>query len=300
MSKLDELRRTAGANVDDSMGVNRTTRPAGATPAAPARWQGVAKSKNAAEIPVEKIDRDPVQPRDDFDEEGLERLAESMRTRGQLQPIRVRWDEGRGVYTIICGERRWRAAQRAGLTTMTAIVVEGAMDPAELLAVQLIENALREDLKPMEQARAFRALMDRNGWSARQLGRELAYPQSTLVKVLEVLEQPAPVQALVERGELPVTTAYELRTIEDPAERVAVAERAAAEGLTRSEVAELVQAVKARRPAPKPRPEPVTVDLGDGCTVTVRWKKPGTMSAAQALRKALKALQEQGRGEAAA
>jgi ParB family chromosome partitioning protein len=291
MSKLDELRRTAGANVDDSMGVNRAPRPAGATPAAPARWQGVAKSKNAAEIPVGKIDRDPDQPRQDFPDEGLERLAESMRTRGQLQPIRVRWDEGRGVYTIICGERRWRAAQRAGLATMTAIVEERPLDPAELLSLQMIENALREDLNPMEQARAFRALMDRNGWSARQVARELAYPQSTLVKVLQVLEEPAPVRALVESGALPVTTAYELHAIADPAERVAVAERAVAEKLTR----EQVKAIAGR----KPRPEPVTIDLGGGCTVTVRWTKPGALTAAQALRKAMKALQERGRGEAA-
>jgi ParB family chromosome partitioning protein len=246
MSKIDELRRAAGANVDDSMGVNRQRRPVEMMASAPARWQGVAKSKNAAEIPVEKIDRDPDQPREAFDEEGLDRLAESMRTRGQLQPIRVRWDEGRGIYAIICGERRWRAARRAGLTTMTAIVVDEPIDPAELLSIQLIENALREDLKPMEQARAFRALMDRNGWSARQVARELAYPQSSLVKVLELLDLPLPVQERVERGELPVTTAYELRMIEDPVEQVSVADRAVAEDLTREQVKEIVD----RRPSP--------------------------------------------------
>jgi ParB family transcriptional regulator, chromosome partitioning protein len=144
----------------------------------------------------------------------------------------------------------------------------------------------------MEQARAFRALMERTGWSARQVARELAYPQSSLVKVLELLELPEPVQARVERGELPVTTAYELRTVADPAEQVAVADRAVAEGLTREQVTEIIR----RRPG---RPDPVVIDLGDGCTVTVRWKKAGALNAPQALRKALKTLQEQGRGEAA-
>lgn len=306
MSKLDELRRTAGANVDDSMGVNRAPRPAGApvTPAAPARWQGVAKSKNAAEIPLEKIDRDPDQPREDFDEEALDRLAESLRTRGLLQPIRVRWDEGRGVYTIICGERRWRAAQRAGFSTMTAIVVDGPMDPAELLAVQLIENALREDLKPMEQARAFRALMDRNGWSARQVARELAYPQSSLVKVLELLELPEPVQERVERGELPVTTAYELRTVADPAEQVALAERIASEKMTRQEAVEAIGRRAGRSAGPKgkaghPRPKVFRTSLGK---VTVELKRPGDVAAIRAaLLEAAGQIGDagQGRGEAA-
>lgn len=305
MSKIDELRRQAGANVDDSMGVNRQARPVEATSGAPARWQGVAKSRNAAEIPVGKIIPDPDQPRDSFDEEGLERLAESLRTRGQLQPIRVRWDEGRGAYVIICGERRWRAAGRAGLSTMTAIVFDGPMDPAELLSVQLIENALREDLKPIEQARAFRALMDRNGWSARQVARELAYPQSSLVKVLELLELPGAVQERVERGELPVTTAYELRTIADPAEQVAVADRAVAEGLTREEVKEIIDrkpgraAGASKGKAGPPRPK---VFRTPGARVTVELKRAGDAGAIRAaLVDALGQIDapERGRGEAA-
>lgn len=249
MSKLDELRRLAGANVDDSMGVNRVPKPgetASSSGSAPARWQGVSKSRNAAEVPTDKIQPDPDQPREHFDEEGIERLAESIQARGLLQPIRVRWDEGRGVYVIICGERRWRAAVRAGLPTLSCVVMEGAIDQAELLALQLIENALREDLRPVEQAKAFRALMDGRGWTARQVARELHYPQSTLVKILELLELPEAVQDRVERGELPVTTAYELRKIEDPAEQVTIAERIAAEDLTREEAGEIIRRSSSR------------------------------------------------------
>ncbi len=111
--------------------------------------QGVARSQNTAEIRVDRIVRDANQPREEFDPEGLASLAESLKTRGQLQPIRVRWDEGRGVYVIVCGERRWRAAALAGLETLTCVIHEGEID---VLAIQLIENALREDLKPIEQA----------------------------------------------------------------------------------------------------------------------------------------------------
>ncbi len=186
MGKFDELMK-AGANIDESMGVGVTSGPASAplaTSTAPARWQGVSKNKNAVEVPVDKIGPDPDQPREEFDPEALDRLAASLKARGQLQPIRVRWDEGKGVYVIICGERRWRAAMKAGMATMSAVVVEGEIPPAELLAMQLVENCLREDLKPVEQAKAFRTLMDRNGWSTRQLAAELAVAQTNIVRAL--------------------------------------------------------------------------------------------------------------------
>ena len=183
MGKFDELMK-AGANIDESMGAGVTRGPASAplaTSTAPARWQGVSKNKNAVEVPVDKIGPDPDQPREEFDPEALDRLAASLKARGQLQPIRVRWDEGKEVYVIICGERRWRAAMKAGMATMSAVVVEGEILPAELLAMQLVENCLREDLKPVEQAKAFRTLMDRNGWSTRQLAAELAVAQTNIV-----------------------------------------------------------------------------------------------------------------------
>jgi ParB family chromosome partitioning protein len=297
MGKLDELMRASRDVAAESMGAPRATPMHGtsgatAAPATPARLQGIARSKAAAEIPVDRIAADPDQPREEFDEEALARLAESLRTCGQLQPIRVRWDEGRSAYVIVCGERRWRAAAAAGLKTLTAIVEDKPRDAASLLSIQLIENALREDLNPVDQARAFRQLMEANGWSARQVARELSYPQASVAKVLRVLELPEPVQVMVEQGRLSVGAAFELRE-EAPEVQVAVAGEAVSRGLTRSGVAQAVRAVKAERPAPAPRPDPVTLDLGDGLTVTVRWRKPSDVSATQALRKALKAAQEQ-------
>jgi ParB family chromosome partitioning protein len=254
MSKLDELRRTTAGNVDESMGGGRPARPeihgvSGAGPrAVPSRLQGITRSGNAAEIPVEKIGRDDDQPREDFDPEALDRLAESLKTRGQLQPIRVRWSEERGQYVIICGERRWRAAMQAGLATMSCVIVDGPLDPGDLLAIQVIENALREDLQPIEQARAFRALMDRNGWSARQVARELGIVQPNVVRALALLDLPAAVQERVESGQLAPSVAYEVSRLDDPDTQAEVAARVVAEGLSR---AETVEAVK--RAASKPR-----------------------------------------------
>jgi ParB family transcriptional regulator, chromosome partitioning protein len=249
MSKLDELRRTMGANVTES--ASRRGLPA--APTAPAlgnlsaaRMAGVSRSKNAMEIPVDRIVPDPDQPRDEFDEEALARLAESLRTRGQLQPIRVRWDEGRGAYVVVVGERRWRAAGMAGMPTLTCVVAEGDVDAGELLALQLIENCVREDLLPVEQARAYRTLMDRMGWSGNRLAQELGIAQSGVVHALALLELPAAVQEQVERGTLPASTAYEISKVDDPEVQAELAARVVSEGMNRSSAIEAVRKSKGK------------------------------------------------------
>ena len=213
MGKLDELRRTAGANVVESASKrDATLAPIAPTLASlsPARMAGVARSKSTLEIPVDRIEPDLNQPREDFDEVAMARLADSLKHRGQLQPVRVRWDESKGVYVLICGERRWRAARMAGLSTLTCVVAEGTLDAGELLALQLVENCVREDLQPIEQARAYRALIDRTGWSGNRLAQELGIAQSSVVHALALLELPSGIQQQVEQGELSPSTAYEI------------------------------------------------------------------------------------------
>ena len=149
MGKRDELIKAHGANISDSFGTGHAADglPPGMSLAqaqrVPARDQGVIRSKHAVEIPVDKIQPDPDQPREGFEPEAMERLADSLRTKGQLQPIRVRWDEDRGFYIIIMGERRWRAAIQAGLVTLSCVVHQGPVEPGELLTLQLVENAVR-------------------------------------------------------------------------------------------------------------------------------------------------------------
>ena len=197
------------------------------------------------------------------------------------------------------GERRWRAARMAGIEKLACVIHEGTLTDEEKLAMQLVENALRTDLKPVEQARAYRRLMEARGYSTRELAAELHIAQTSVVRALSLLDLPAEVQGRVEGGELAATVAAELTKLPDATLQAEVAQAVIAEGLTRTEVTELVQAVKARRPTPTRRPDPVTVDLGD-CTVTVRWKKPSATTALQALRKAAKQVQEQERPDQAA
>jgi len=253
MGKLDELRKGFGANISDSFGTGAagSSLPPGMSldqaQRASAKDQGVTRSKHSVEIPTDRIVADPDQPREEFDEESLERLAESLRSKGQLQPIRVRWDEGRGAYVIVMGERRWRAAVKAGLATLSCVVHQGPVDPGELLALQLIENAVREDLKPIEQARAYRKLQELYGWSGNRLAKELAVPQPAIVQALKLLELPEPVQAKVEAGDLAPRTAYEISKLDNDADRIALAERVAAEKMTGGQVADVVKAKKSGR-----------------------------------------------------
>ena len=163
MSKLDELRRATGGNVAESMGkgVPRAAPTHGASAAVGTdRWTGVERLAGAQRIPVDRIARDPAQPREVFAEVELAELTESIRARGILQPIRVRWDEGMRTYVIIAGERRFRAAQAAGLRDVPTVVQDGPMSDSDILLDQLAENLIRLDLEPIEQARAFKRLMD--------------------------------------------------------------------------------------------------------------------------------------------
>lgn len=245
MGKADNLLRAMGSTITESASHRAAPTAMPTTGAAASlttdRLAGVTRSKTAMEIPIAKIEADPDQPREEFDEDALRRLADSIGTRGVLQPIRVRWEESRGRYVIIVGERRWRASQMAGLATLPCVVDDRPVTPGELLAVQMIENCLREDLKPVEQAKAFRALMDLNGWSGNQLAKELGVAQSGVVQTLALLELPETVQSAVDNGELPASTAYQISKVEDPETQVRLAARVATDKLTRSETAAAVK-----------------------------------------------------------
>lgn len=278
MSKLDDLMKASRGIASESMGrpqpaavMHRASAPI--TGPMSDRLQGIARTRNAAEIPLDKIDRDPTQPREEFEPEALARLAESIRARGQLQPIRVRWDEERSLYVIVCGERRWRAARMAGLTTMTCVITEGPISSAELLSLQLVENLVREDLKPIEQAKGFRAVMDLNAWSTHDVARELAVDQSSVVRALKLLDLPSVVQEQVEQGTLSPATAYELSKLDDPDEQAALADRVVAEGLSRAETVEAMHRASGRSARAKGRgvrkPTTRVFRRVAGCTVTV-------------------------------
>jgi ParB family chromosome partitioning protein len=151
----------------------------------------------------DQIDPDPEQPRKEFGEAGLVCLADSLRKHGQLQPVIVKQVQNK--YVLVTGERRWRAAKLAGKPVQAVLWKKG-----DARSLQLVENLLRDDLKPVEQAKAFAEMMKKEGWSVRELARQLCLEHSRVAKALKLLELPKKVQAAVDAGEIPPTTAYEI------------------------------------------------------------------------------------------
>lgn len=151
------------------------------------------------QLPTELIVPNPHQPRSTFDEAGLTGLAESIRLRGVLQPVLVRPVPG-GTYELIAGERRWRAAQMAELETLPAIVRHH--DDADSLEVALIENMVREDLNPVEEARACAALTEELGLSREQVGARVGRSRVAVSNLIRLLDLPDEVLASIERREL--------------------------------------------------------------------------------------------------
>jgi ParB family transcriptional regulator, chromosome partitioning protein len=151
------------------------------------------------ELPVDLITPNPQQPRRSFEEESLVALADSLKHRGVLQPVLVRPVPG-GTYELIAGERRWRAAQLAGLDSVPAMV--RPHDDAESLELALIENMAREDLNPLEEARAVAALVEELGLTREDVGRRVGRSRVAISNLLRLLELPDEALALIENGTL--------------------------------------------------------------------------------------------------
>jgi ParB family transcriptional regulator, chromosome partitioning protein len=179
------------------------------------------------ELPVELIVANPHQPRRRFDEEALNALAGSLGERGVLQPVLVRPKPG-GTYELVAGERRWRAAQIAGLTEIPALVRQ--RDDAATLELALIENMAREDLNPMEEARACAALVEELGLTREDVGRRVGRSRVAVSNLLRLLDLPDETIELLEQGQLSEGHGRALLLAEDHAARRSLAREAARDG----------------------------------------------------------------------
>ena len=185
-------------------------------------------------IPVASIEPNLAQPRRVFDEDALAELAESIRARGVIQPIIVRPRDGR--FQIVAGERRWRAAQKARLHEVPAIVRD--FDDAETLEVALIENIQRRDLNAIEEAQGYRRLVEEYGHTQEELGKLVHKSRSHVANLLRLLDLPPAVQDLVGSGKLSMGHARALIPAEDPE---GLAEEVVKRGLSVRETEKLVR-----------------------------------------------------------
>ncbi len=207
------------------------------------------EAEELRELPIELVVPNPNQPRTTFDEASLLALAESIKLRGVLQPVLVRALPG-GRYELVAGERRWRAAHLAELETIPAVVRHH--DDAASLELALVENMAREDLNPIEEARACAALVEELGLSREDVGLRVGRSRVAVSNLIRLLDLPDDVLETMERGELSEGHGRALLLVPDHADRRSLA-RAAVDG--RWSVRELetrareVSAGAARRPA---------------------------------------------------
>ena len=205
--------------------------------ATPATEAGVSTGVDGglAQLAVASIEPDPDQPRRHFDDAALDELAASIAARGVIQPVIVR-PLGGGRYRLVAGERRWRAAQRAQLHDIPALVRQ--LSDREVMAIALIENLQREDLNPIEEARAYHRLAESEGMTQAEIARMVDKSRSHVANVQRLLSLPEAVITLVERGSLSMGHARALIGFDDA---VALAETAATKQLSVREVEQLVR-----------------------------------------------------------
>jgi ParB family transcriptional regulator, chromosome partitioning protein len=224
------------------------TSPTGAAAAAalaPAR-------EGLLQVDIDLIDPSPYQPRTRFREEALDELARSIRTSGIVQPLIARKIGNR--YQLIAGERRWRAAQRAGVNRVPVVLREV---PDELaLEMTLVENLQREDLNPMEQAHAFERLMNEFALTQEQVAERTGKDRATIANSLRLLRLEEPIQQLLEENRIAAGHARALLAIADSNERVALARKIARSGMTVRQV----ERVAARSGKPSSAPAPWQMD----------------------------------------
>ena len=210
-------------------------------------------SSAISEIELSRISPNPEQPRRLFDEEALDELATSIRELGVVQPLTLRLSDD-GDYQIIAGERRWRAAKMAGLTTVPAYV--RTVSDSEMTEMALIENIQREDLNAIEVALGFKKLIDSYHLTQERLSERLGKKRATIANHLRLLRLPAEIQLGLRDRKLDMGHARAILSIEDPKMQIKVYQRILKEGLAVRAVEEIGRKIAEESEMPKPAAKP--------------------------------------------
>ncbi len=242
-------KRGLGRGLDALLGAAQNAPEETSDQTAPA----MATDVPANRLPVDRIRRGRYQPRRHFDEDKLRELADSITAQGMVQPIVVRSVED--GYEIIAGERRWRAAQLAGLAEVPVVIHE--VDDQTAMAMALIENIQRDDLNPLEEASALHRLLDEFGLTHQQVAQSVGKSRTTVTNLLRLLELDPAVKSLLEAGQIEMGHARALLGLKEAALQAQAAKEVAKKGLSVRETEALVR--KLSQP-PKPKPAPPEED----------------------------------------
>lgn len=225
---------------------------------------GTAEAEPAVEfagtIETALLRPNPFQPRSEFDDREIQTLAESIKRDGLLQPVVVR--PSGGFYQLVAGERRWRAARLAGLDRIPAVVRE--FDDRKMLELALVENIQRSDLNPIEKGRAFRQLMQLNGWTQEQLADAVGLGRPTVANFVRLLDLPAEVQESVSRGTISMGHARALLAVPQRSRMMQLLRRVIEEDLSVRALEKLIThsaPVSPSTAAPAPHREPYVAEL---------------------------------------
>jgi ParB family chromosome partitioning protein len=246
MASTSKILSGISDHLDESMSAVPCERRARLSPVPSKKDFGRKRRHDVGSVDVDLVTPDPNQPRRQFSQEAIARLAESLRAQGQLQPIRARWCEELAKWVIVSGERRWRAAKLAGLPTIDCVFEQRELLPGQTLEQQLIENLVREDLLPIEEARAYQQLMQLKNWNGKQVSEALHIPASKVSRSLALLDLPPEVQWHISSGQLAARSAYELTKLSDAHSQLAVAEQVIDGKLTHRDTANTVKRSQAR------------------------------------------------------
>jgi ParB family chromosome partitioning protein len=199
-------------------------------------------------IPVNMIVPNPAQPRRNFDDASLQELADSFKTQGVLQPIIVKKkDNG---YVLIAGERRYRASRLAGMEKIPALLMD-ERNEVDMLQMALVENIQREDLNPLEEAEAFRRLLDESHLTQQELAARVGKSRTAVANIVRLLNLPEKVKEYIRAGKLTEGHARAILALEDDLSRVMLAERIVADNLTVRMTEESIKVLRKRRLMPK-------------------------------------------------
>ena len=218
------------------------------------------KTSGKTEIDIDKIRANPYQPRKQFDEKALKELSDSIKENGVFQPILIR--QSISGYELVAGERRLRAAKLAGLKKIPAIIVE--FDDRQMMEISLLENIQRENLTPIEEAKAYDQLIKKLKYTQEELSKHLGKSRANIANMLRLLSLPGEVQELVNEGKLSYGQARTLLSLEDEESMIELAERTVKEGLSVRELESITAVNKKKKPEKKKKTakrDPFTEDV---------------------------------------